>query len=268
MKRIKRLIILGITYMKYFTLSAAFLFLLSGSLWAQDGKAIFTKNCKACHTIGSGKLVGPDLANVTKRRSVDWLSKFIMSSTDVIASGDKDAVKLFEEFRKMPMPSHTFSPVELNALINYLNSPDSGGAGSDKAAEAPQFFVPSADIGRDLFTGKVRLANGGASCISCHSVKEDNVYLGGTFAKDLSVSYAPGIVGTMSTSMPAMINAYKNHELALTEKGHLELFLKTVKENQLFTTSKKFQNLVLLGGILVFFVLVLLSNTVWRQRRS
>ena len=34
----------------------------------EEGRAIFDLKCKACHTVGSGDLVGPDLEGVTGRR--------------------------------------------------------------------------------------------------------------------------------------------------------------------------------------------------------
>ncbi len=253
--------------MKYFMLITFLCLLSAATLKAEDGKAIFDKNCKACHKIGGGKLVGPDLANITKKRSVDWLTKFIMSSSNMIASGDKDAVKVFEEFGKMPMPSHTFSPPELDALLNYLNNPTSGAGGADQGSDLSALFTPSADTGRGLFTGEIRLANGGPSCISCHSVKDKQVMFGGTLAKDISISYVPGIVGTMAKSMPAMISAYQTHELEMTEKSHLDLFLKTVKENQLFSHTIQPASIVFFGGVLIFFILVLGSSLFWKQKR-
>ena len=253
--------------MKYFTMLTLLVLSFSGTLKAEDGKAIFDKNCKACHKIGGGKLVGPDLAGVTKKRSVDWLSKFIMSSANMIATGDKDAVKIFEEFGKLPMPSHTFTPPELDALLNYLNNPTSGAGVADQSSDALPLFAPSADLGRAFFTGQVRFANGGPSCISCHSVKDEKVMFGGTLAKDLSISYAPGIVGTMAKSMPAMISAYRTHELEMTEKSHLDLFLKTVKENQLFSHTVQPASFVFFGGVLIFFMLVLGSSLFWKQKR-
>ncbi len=45
-------------------------FLLNGllcctSVFAQDqGETLFNQTCVACHTIGGGKLIGPDLANM------------------------------------------------------------------------------------------------------------------------------------------------------------------------------------------------------------
>ena len=41
-----------------------------------EEKALFEQKCAACHTIGKGRLVGPDLAGVNKRRSKKWLNNF------------------------------------------------------------------------------------------------------------------------------------------------------------------------------------------------
>ena len=37
------------------------------------GEQAFKTKCAACHTIGGGKLVGPDLKEVTTRRDDAWL---------------------------------------------------------------------------------------------------------------------------------------------------------------------------------------------------
>jgi mono/diheme cytochrome c family protein len=41
----------------------------------QDAETFYKQNCAACHTIGGGKLLGPDLKGVTKARSTNgWKS--------------------------------------------------------------------------------------------------------------------------------------------------------------------------------------------------
>ena len=70
-----------------------------------EGKELFNQRCAACHNIGGGRLVGPDLAGVSSRRSKNWLNTFIKSSMSMVKSGDETAVALFEEFNKMPMPT-------------------------------------------------------------------------------------------------------------------------------------------------------------------
>src|SRR5690348_8888300 len=40
---------------------------------AQDMASFYKKNCAACHSIGGGAMVGPDLAGVQQRRDRAWL---------------------------------------------------------------------------------------------------------------------------------------------------------------------------------------------------
>jgi cytochrome c2 len=72
----------------------------------EAGKKLFNSNCAACHTIGKGKLTGPDLKGVTDRLDEDYLITFIYSSQTLINSGDEYAVKIFNEYNKVPMPDH------------------------------------------------------------------------------------------------------------------------------------------------------------------
>ncbi len=98
-------------------------FLYSTSLVAQKSPADNFKVCSACHTIGKGKLIGPDLKGVTERREEVWLIKFIQSSQTVVKSGDKIAVKLFEEYNKVPMPDNPLTDDEVRQLLKYIENP-------------------------------------------------------------------------------------------------------------------------------------------------
>ena len=40
---------------------------------AQDTPDYFRQNCMNCHTIGGGRLTGPDLKDVAQRRDTEWL---------------------------------------------------------------------------------------------------------------------------------------------------------------------------------------------------
>ncbi len=118
---------------------AALLVLISsfGSvLQAQDnGKDLF-QVCAACHTIGKGKLIGPDLQGVTERHDRAWLKAFIQNSQAVIASGDEYAVKLFEEYNKIPMPPNNFTDEQLDILIDYIANYDPNAAAAAPATES------------------------------------------------------------------------------------------------------------------------------------
>ncbi len=45
----------------------------TGADLAASGRLLFEQKCTACHTIGAGIRVGPDLSGVTERRSEDSL---------------------------------------------------------------------------------------------------------------------------------------------------------------------------------------------------
>ena len=51
------------------------------------------------------KMIGPALAGVNDKYSQEWLIKWIKNSAELIASGDPDAVAIWEEYNKSPMSS-------------------------------------------------------------------------------------------------------------------------------------------------------------------
>ena len=88
----------------------------------EDGKAIFTSRCASCHNVNK-PLLGPALAGVDERRSIDWIVNFVQSSQTVIKNGDKDAVALFEKFNKIPMPDHKdLSPDKIKSVVDYIKA--------------------------------------------------------------------------------------------------------------------------------------------------
>lgn len=87
----------------------------------EEGKKLYNSNCAACHTIGRGKLTGPDLKGVTERLDVDWLITFIISSKSLIDAGDEYAVKIFNEYNKIPMPDHRhLSRENILNILSYI----------------------------------------------------------------------------------------------------------------------------------------------------
>ncbi len=89
---------------------------------AETGQEIFQENCAACHTIGKGKLVGPDLAGVTSRREEGWLNRQIKDPEGLIAEKDPIAMQLLKEADDVPMVSLELSDEQVAAVIAYLKS--------------------------------------------------------------------------------------------------------------------------------------------------
>lgn len=96
---------------------------------AQDitaGEGSFKQICAACHKIGGGRLVGPDLANVDQRRPEEWILKFVKSSQSVVKSGDKYADSLFQAFNQVVMPDQpSLSDEQIKGIISYIKTKSS-----------------------------------------------------------------------------------------------------------------------------------------------
>ncbi len=101
---------------------------------AQEGKDLFTV-CAACHTIGGGRLIGPDLKGVSERRDEAWLIKFIQNSQAMVQAGDEIAVKLFAEYNNIPMPPNNLSDDEVKTLLSYIQNFEAGAVKEEVAEE-------------------------------------------------------------------------------------------------------------------------------------
>src|SRR5512135_2758818 len=104
---------------------------------ASDGQAVFKAKCTACHTIGGGKLIGPDLKGVTQRREASWLSAWIKAPDKVVASGDATAKQLVAQFG-MQMPNLGLSDADVASLVAYFQSADGGAPAPSAPAQATQ----------------------------------------------------------------------------------------------------------------------------------
>ena len=71
----------------------------------QDTPDYYRAHCMICHTIGGGRLTGPDLKDLSQRKDRDWLTAFILNPRAVIDSGDPYAVELFEQANRTLMPT-------------------------------------------------------------------------------------------------------------------------------------------------------------------
>lgn len=86
---------------------------------AASGENVFqARGCVACHTIGKGRLVGPDLARVTERRKFEWFYRMVMNP-DSMLQNDPTARQLLGEYLT-PMLYQNVTPEEVRAIWEYL----------------------------------------------------------------------------------------------------------------------------------------------------
>lgn len=84
------------------------------------GEYTFRNHCAACHTVGEGDRIGPDLAGVTKTRSRAWLMRFIIEPDKVLAEKDPVATDLYKKFKNIPMPNLALSHGDASILVDFL----------------------------------------------------------------------------------------------------------------------------------------------------
>ncbi len=91
-----------------------------------DGSAIFATNCAACHTIGQGQLVGPDLKGVAEKYDKPWIVRFIRESQAMIEEGDEQAIAVFNAYSMIPMPAMPLSDEQIDALLAHIDQVSKG----------------------------------------------------------------------------------------------------------------------------------------------
>ncbi len=92
------------------------------------GESLFKANCAACHKLDK-KAVGPPLRGISDNLDRDWLHKWIINSQALISAGDAAAVKIFEEYNKMPMPPFpALSEADIDNILAYVDQPKSAPA--------------------------------------------------------------------------------------------------------------------------------------------
>ncbi|MDB4061794.1 c-type cytochrome [Vicingaceae bacterium] len=95
--------------------------LSSTTLQAQeDGEKLFKSYCASCHSPGANQLVGPGLAGVYDKYEREWLYKWIKNSSALIATGDAQAISVYEQYNKVIMPAQPVTNVQIDAILDYL----------------------------------------------------------------------------------------------------------------------------------------------------
>jgi cytochrome oxidase Cu insertion factor (SCO1/SenC/PrrC family) len=102
----------------------------------ETGEHLFGKLCAPCHTIGVGPRVGPDLLDVSGRRSVQWLAAFIKKPSDFHKRHDPMAEELAQDFPNVRMPDLRLGDTDVADLIIYVDSVSRRVNGIVKSAEA------------------------------------------------------------------------------------------------------------------------------------
>ena len=97
------------------------------------GQYIFATRCAACHTIGNGDKVGPDLLGVTSVRERAWLNRMISEPDKLIDEKDPIATALFKQYKEIRMPRLNLPQEDVNTLIEFMKTQTASFGKRDKA---------------------------------------------------------------------------------------------------------------------------------------
>jgi len=92
----------------------------AGKLNIDKGQYLFATRCAACHTIGNGDKIGPDLLGVTNVRDRVWLARIITDPNKMIEEKDPIATALFKKYKEIRMPPLALPETDVNTLIEYM----------------------------------------------------------------------------------------------------------------------------------------------------
>lgn len=223
-----------------------------------DGASLFSQKCSGCHTVGKGKLVGPDL-----EPTHTW-------ETD----------KLTGEVKRMEKMAGPLADTDVAQLVKFLKSQKATRLNADidtsfaapvqsSSPAKPDFDLAaepgSAQTGRRLFTGEQGLANGGMACIACHQAESN----GGTLAPDLSaiaekMSPTALVAACEKTPYKVMKEAYASHPVTRQEAIDLTKYFDWLKTNK--PTAQRFPvGLVGVAGAVLMMILIALG---YRNRNT
>jgi cytochrome c2 len=248
----------------------ALFFVCTGIAQADDGSTIFSTKCAACHTIGKGKTVGPDLKGITTSENPSFLAKWIAAPSVLIKAGDPTAVRLVKQY-PLQMPDLGLSSGDVDAVLAYIAQQSGGAQTSVKSAAAPVAALPPGDgaAGRELFVGGAAFHNGGPPCMSCHSISGIGALGGGTLGPDLTNAYKnyggdAGLASFLtSVPTPTMSAVWTKHPLTPQEIANVTAFIKegAIAERPLDAIGQ-----LALLALLGLIILAVIGAVYWRRR--
>lgn len=260
---------------------AASLLILAASIlmtWtgvnAQEAAAFFKQNCASCHTIGGGRLTGPDLKDVAARKDRAWLSRFIVDPRALLDAGDPYALEMQRDARGAVMPTlpgMTKSRAEsLLDLIEAESKLEKSQFMGIQISDRP-FTARDMELGRELFLGTVALQNGGPACLACHGTHGLGAFGGGTLAPDLTTVFEryegrKALATWLSApATPTMLSVFKDKPMESEEILAMVAYFQNTLQRSPEDASTARLNFVLLG--LGGTLLVLgLFDVIWNKR--
>lgn len=230
-----------------------------------QGEDLFKNHCAVCHSIGQGKMTGPDLMNVHEKYEDDWLVKFIRSSQTLIKAGDPLAVKSYNENGKVEMPDFKqLSDADIQSIIEHIRNYDPN-AGKPQISDFSDTNYTDMHIkrGERLFRGLIAFENSKVVCSSCHNTGTLDTLNWNPSVEELAAVYkekgADYIYKVLtSPTTKVMSQVHENSKFSEEEIFYIRAYLSHISQHGMEAAKKfPFDFMVFLGlGLLMTIALI------------
>lgn len=86
------------------------------------GKYLFGRQCVACHSIGHGEGIGPDLLGVNHVRDRQWLLRIIQKPNELLDGSDPIATALLKKYKGVRMPNTYVGDEDAGYILAYIEA--------------------------------------------------------------------------------------------------------------------------------------------------
>ncbi len=134
-------------------------------LASEKGRNLFTQQCNSCHTIGMGRLIGPDLKGIREKHSEKWLIEFVRSAKRMVEKKDSHALALVAEYGVI-MPNSHLSDEEIREIFQYIEEEERilfEKKAAKKKLHVKEKWQQPIDFSHKLHAGDYRVP-----CLYCH----------------------------------------------------------------------------------------------------
>ena len=239
-----------------------------------DDDDFFHENCSTCHSIGGGRLVGPDLKEAVQQKDRAWLERFIQDPQAMLDSADPYALQLRKDSGGIVMPKMPgVTPEMAKALLDMIEAKSKLPNSSSVAVNIiePPFTLEDVSTGTQIFMGTKGLSQAGPPCISCHTLGTIGGFGGGRLGPDLTQVYVR-LGGRKSLGAwlsapptPTMRSVFHDHPLHSEEiLPLLSVFEDASRRSQPADTNSQIR--FFLAGLAGALLGLVLMGWIWRGR--
>lgn len=187
--------------------------------------ARFLTSCSGCHTLTYVKITGPGLATAMKWPD-DQLRTAVKRMQEKVGPLKDDDVAALADFIKDAAAPKRIAAEQEKMQARLLAKMD----------------PPDAGLGRQLFTGRKGLRNGGLACASCHAVSGE----GGNLGPDLTGLFKkmggkPPVVSAIEkANYKIMEPHYRRHPVTTQEALHLAEYFSKIDPSAPSASAPRF----------------------------